>query len=78
MVSNRSVTITGLPIGAYTVTEHADWSWRYTPASVWSAVLSRGNPSASIRAENRRTEIHWLDGCAAADNIFDFIHGGAV
>lgn len=78
VVGNRSVTITGLPIGAYTVTEHADWSWRYTPASTWPAVLSRGNPSASIRAENRRTEIHWLDGCAAADNIFDFIHGGAA
>lgn len=78
VVGNRSVTITGLPIGAYTVTERTDWSWRYTPTSFWSAVLGSGHPNASIQAENRRTEIHWLDGCAAAENIFDFIHGGAA
>lgn len=78
VVGNRSVTITDLPIGAYTVTERADWSWRYTPDTVWSTVLDPGQPNASIQAENRRTEIHWLDGCEAADNIFDFIHGGAA
>lgn len=78
VVGDGSVTITGLPIGSYTLMESTDWSWRYTTEPSWSTSLSREQPEASIQAVNTRTNTHWLDGCAVANNVFEFLHGGGA
>lgn len=61
---NGSVTITGLPVGSYTVTEDAGWSWRYTPGEPAAATLAGafGQDSAAVTVDGSRTAQHWLTG----------------
>lgn len=61
---NGSVTITGLPVGTYTVTEDAGWSWRYTPGAAATAELVNvfGQDSATVVINSSRTAGNWLTG----------------
>lgn len=49
-----SATLTGLPIGNYTVTEDTGWSWRYTcDSSTKSTVLSSAKDNDSVTITNK-------------------------
>ena len=69
---NNSVTITGLPVGSYTVTEDGGWSWRYeaTDGSVKTVTLQPPTSPESVTVinENERKKIYWLDGNSWAIN----------
>ena len=67
---NNSVTITGLPVGSYTVTEDDGWSWRYEAAdgSVKAVTLQPSTSPESVTVINERKEIYWLDGNSWAIN----------
>ncbi len=68
---NGSITIKGLPVGTYTVSEASGY-WRYTcstePQTVNAGSVSNG--SATVTFENERTEDKWLDDFASATNVF--------
>lgn len=61
---NGSATITGLPVGVYTVAENADWSWRYMPEAAVTAKLASapGQDSATVFVGSDRTAGGWLTG----------------
>lgn len=77
---NGSVTITQLPIGAYTVTEDTGWSWRYTPDASTKSVTAENvsDGSHTLTFTNTRTADNstanngwkWLNGCAYVKNKF--------
>ena len=49
-----SATLTGLPVGNYTVTEDTGWSWRYTcDSSTKSTVLSSAKDNDSVTITNK-------------------------
>lgn len=70
---NGSVTVTGLPVGTYTVTEDTHWSWRYTPGSASQTVtLNSGQGSSqTVSFVNNRTNGKWLSGDNYRRNLFD-------
>lgn len=71
IIGSGSKTLTGLPIGEYTVTEDVEWSWRYTcndPTK--SAMLGKDNPRGSVIIINSLSETKWLSDEVQADNIF--------
>lgn len=54
ITGNGSATLTGLPVGDYTVTEDTGWSWRYTcDSSTKSTVLSSANANDSVTITNK-------------------------
>lgn len=56
-----TATLTGLPIGTYTVKEDTDWSWRYTcDNSSASTTLSASKYNDSLTITNKLTENNWL------------------
>ena len=59
---NGEAKIVGLPVGAYTVTEDGNWSWRYTAQGNGSATLSADNHDATVTITNNRTNNKWLSG----------------
>lgn len=62
---NGSVTITGLKVGTYTVTEVKSWSWRYSPES--PSVTHEINPTQPYTVfdfTNSREQGKWLSGNA--------------
>ena len=76
---NSSVTIKGLRVGTYTVTEDTGWSWRYTPevgavtvgstGSEAAVKIIGGNATASF--DNDREEgSKWLSGDNWCANLF--------
>ena len=72
---NSSVTVKGLKVGTYTVTELTDWSWRYTPdeaqktVSQTDAQQAAANQTAhTVNFVNTRTNNKWLNGAAYCDN----------
>ena len=67
---NGSVTIKGLKIGEYTVTEDTDWSWRYTPqdGNSQKITLSATEPN-TVTFTNKRSKGKWLGGDAYKHNI---------
>lgn len=68
---NGSVTITGLPLGTYTVTEDTDWSWRYKDGvsiSVDSVTLTDSVYTAEVTVTNTKKNNYLLDGNAYAQN----------
>ena len=70
---NGSVTLTGLKIGEYTVTEDTSWSWRYTPngSATQKITLQPGQTTTNrVTFVNDRTEDKWLDGNAYCKNEF--------
>ena len=67
---NGSVTIKGLKIGTYTVTEVTGWSWRYTPDSAVKQVTLKTTGENSVTFTNTRSSTKWLDGNAYCKNEF--------
>lgn len=68
---NNSVTIKGLKVGTYTVTEDTDWSWRYTPQGGDSQkiTLSSATKANTVTFTNKRSNGKWLGGDAYELNI---------
>lgn len=64
---NRSVTIAGLPIGSYTVTEDG-WSWRYSADGQKTAKLTPTAPAGSVTVTNTLQNPYLLGGSAYAQN----------
>lgn len=67
---NGSVTIKGLKIGAYTVTEVTNWSWRYTADSNSQSIDLKPAMSNTVNFTNTRSNHKWLGGDAYSKNIF--------
>lgn len=67
---NGSVTITGLPVGVYVITEDESWSWRYTPAQPAYTALAdaSGQGCATVTVGSSRTADSWLTGGSFAVN----------
>lgn len=67
-----SVTIKGLKIGKYTVTEVTGWSWRYTPDSETMLITLKATGENSVTFANTRSSssTKWLDGNAYRKNTF--------
>ncbi len=68
-----SVTITGLKVGTYTVTEVTSWSWRYKPEQ--GSVTGTINPTQPFTFDftNTREQGKWLGGDAYSQNVFGTI-----
>lgn len=76
---NGSVTITGLPLGTYTVTEETDWSWRYkngVSISASSVTLTDSDYTAEVTVTNTRTNEYLLDGNDYAQNNSALLSAG--
>ena len=71
VTGNGSVTITGLKVGTYTVTEESGWSWRYEVKSgeqnPRSVEVKGGAVNEIIFANNREMD-KWLNGCSIEVN----------
>lgn len=67
---NSSVTISGLKIGTYTVTEVTGWSWRYTPNGNGQTIALQPTGENVVTFANSRTGLKWLGGDAYNQNIF--------
>ena len=72
---NSSVTVKGLKVGTYTVTELTDWSWRYTPDKTQKTVSQADAQQAAasqtahtVKFVNERKNSKWLNGAAFCDN----------
>lgn len=60
---NGSVTVQGVPLGSYTVTEKTDWSWRYSPDQAEKTMLVASEPSENkVVFQNTLQEESWLTG----------------
>jgi uncharacterized repeat protein (TIGR02543 family) len=66
---NGSVTIKGLKVGTYTVTEQTGWSWRYTGTGAQSISILPTQTN-TVAFTNTRSNAKWLGGDAYANNIF--------
>ena len=66
---NGSVTIKGLKIGTYTVTEDTDWSWRYTSQNGRQSITLRPAEKNEVTFTNSRSKGKWLGGDAYKHNI---------
>ena len=64
------VTIAGLKIAEYTVTEVTSWSWRYTPDSEAKEITLSPTDDNKVTFTNRREKIKWLGGDGYKPNIF--------
>ena len=72
---NGTETLVELPIGTYTISENAGWSWRYTANNGSSAELTAQNPTGSITCGNTKNNNQWLNGFSeVVRNIFDTNH----
>lgn len=66
-----SVTISGLPVGTYSVSEDPSTAWRYTSAMEnGSVTLGENNPSATVVCTNELKDGKWLNHFARAINVF--------
>ena len=61
---NGSVTIKGLKVGTYTVTEDTDWSWRYTPQNCTQSITLNPGVTNTVTFVNTRSKGKWLGGDA--------------
>lgn len=66
---NGSVTIKGLKIGEYTVTEDTGWSWRYTPQENRKTITLSATEPNTVTFTNKRSKGKWLGGDAYNHNI---------
>lgn len=67
---NGSVTIKGLKIGTYTITEVTDWSWRYTPDKNGKTITLQPAQTNGVTFANTRAKDTWLGGDAYSQNKF--------
>ena len=65
-----SVTVKGLKIGTYTVTEVTDWSWRYEPDNGSKSIEMKATGRNEVTFANTRENGKWLGGDAYTKNIF--------
>ena len=65
-----SVTINGLKIGTYTVTEVTGWSWRYTPDGNGKTITLQPAQTNEVTFANTRSNDKWLGGDAYSQNKF--------
>lgn len=68
---NGQTTVTDLPVGDYTVTEEAGWSWRYTPDGGADRTFKAAIGGTNLVYQNTRTQTQWLDGDNYSVNHFD-------
>jgi uncharacterized repeat protein (TIGR02543 family) len=66
IVGNGNKTITGLPVGKYTVTQ-TGWSWRYTGSSENSKVEVSADEVATVTFSQTMENTKWLDGNSHQD-----------
>ena len=68
------VTITGLPLGDYTVTEETSWSWRYTPEqeTVYVNLASAEPVPADFREKGEEPRQEWLSGETAIVKKYEY------
>lgn len=59
-----SVTITGLEVGEYTVTEVTSWSWRYTTGDSQRITLQGSQTNNAVSFTNNVSNSKWLSGNA--------------
>lgn len=72
---NSTETLVELPIGTYTISENAGWSWRYSANNGGSAALTAQNPTGSITCANTKNNNQWLNGFSeVVRNIFSTNH----
>ena len=67
---NGSVTIKGLKIGTYTVTEVTNWSWRYTAGNSSQSIELKPAVTNAVTFVNTRSNHKWLGGDDYKPNIF--------
>ena len=67
---NGSVTIKGLKIGTYTITEVTNWSWRYTANSSSQSIELNPAVTKTVTFVNTRSNHKWLGGDAYSKNDF--------
>lgn len=67
---NSQKVIKDLPIDTYTVTEKTDWSWRYTPDTLFQEITLDAGAANSLTFTNTRTNPYWLNGGNYAHNVF--------
>jgi hypothetical protein len=61
-----------LPVGAYTIKEDTDWSWRYTANNGSAVNLTADSPNGSITCQNTKAKDHWLNGYSlVVDNVYN-------
>ena len=66
-----SVTLKGLKVGTYTVTEDTAWSWRYrTDNGTQSATLSAATPDGSVTVTNTLKNNQWVSTDVYCKNEF--------
>ena len=65
-----SVKITELPVGAYTVTELTDWSWRYNPVEGEMKITLVATGGNTLTFVNSREQQQWLGGDSYCVNNF--------
>lgn len=63
------VTLTGLKVGSYTVTELTDWTWRYDDQLAQTATVVGGG-TVEVTFTNNHTNQQWLGGDNYANNEF--------
>lgn len=69
---NKSETIYELPVGSYTITEDANWSWRYNSSISGGANLTADSPEGSISCNNTKVKNYWLNGFSSVvQNIYN-------
>ena len=73
---NGTVTITGLPLGEYTVTEDEGWSWRYTATGSAQAELTEAKPDGEVIIQNAKDKSYLLDGNDYKQNNFALLSAG--
>lgn len=66
---NNSVTLTGLKVGDYTVTELNSWTWRYADQTVQTATVVGGD-TVTVTFNNAHNNDKWLGGDNYANNVF--------
>lgn len=72
---NSTETLVELPVGTYTISENAGWSWRYSANNGGSAALTAQNPTGSITCVNTKNNNQWLNGFSeVVRNIFGTNH----
>lgn len=72
---NSTETLVELPIGTYTISENAGWSWRYSANNGGSAALTAQNPTGSTTCVNTKNNNQWLNGFSeVVRNIFGTNH----
>ena len=72
---NSTETLVELPIGTYTISENAGWSWRYSANNGGSAAQTAQNPTGSITCVNTKNNNQWLNGFSeVVRNIFGTNH----